>query len=359
MNLDHRNLHTDHHNHDAPPPAFDTSLYDGDELEGEDGSSSAPPPPPSLDGYRILRLLSDDYSAAQTRRVARGEQIRAIAQGRDQQQGGEYLKRLGYLPVVRGEKEVKTAADVLLAAILKKQTDEPNAYLATSYRRDWEAERAAFAEMEPALEQHPAWAWMGQVRGVGPTLGAKLLSRLDIDKADSASSFVLYCGLSTVPGQEWWCAKCGYVGIFPETYTVTGRHKGCKELAVRRRGSEAGIRAAMPKAERGEKRGYDAFAKKTLYLLATSWLKAGGKSFYNKVYRDKVAYYDRERPGWEKGRKHYSALRAAEKLFLNHLFEAWCLAIGREPKAPYAEQVLGHTGLVSPVEVLEWEERAK
>lgn len=307
----------------------------------------------------LLRIIADDYDQAQRVRVGKGEQIRAIAQGRDQQEAGLYLSKLGFRDVIRREKVHESAADLLLKAILKGRMDEPNAYLANAYRAAHAMERAAYNRMSEELELHPAWPWMGQVRGVGPTLGAKLLSRLDLDKADNPSSFWLYCGLATVPGQRWQCETCGYVGIYPATYNVTGKHKGCRELAVKTHGPEDGIRAALPHAERGEKRTYDAFAKKTLYLLASSWLKAGPKSFYNQVYRDKVEYYDRERLGWEKGRKHYSALRVAEKLFLSHLYEAWCLAVGKEPKPCYAEKELGHDGIISAVEVLEWEKQAK
>lgn len=307
--------------------------------------------------FSLLRVISDDYEQAQRVRVGKGEQIRAIIQGRDQQDPG-YLAALGFTPIVRDDKEVATAADLLLKAVLKGTTDEPHHYLAGAYRAAWSSERAAFNVMEEALADHPAWPWMSQVRGVGPTLGAKLLSRLDIDRADNPSSFWCYCGLATVPGQRWSCVACGYVGIFPATHNITGKHKGCRQLAILSDGPESGVRAAQPRAEKGQKRGYDAFAKKTMYLLASSWLKAGQASFYNHIYRTKVSYYERERVGWEKGRRHASALRAAEKVFLSNLYESWCLAVGRVPKPPFVESSLGHV-VVSAAEVLEWERRMK
>jgi hypothetical protein len=323
---------------------------DHDDDSGDSGEARTPQ-------TDLLRIIADDYSQAQNVRVGKGEQIRAIVQGRDQQDPG-YLAGLGFAPVMRGEREVTTAADLLLKAILKGTTDEPHHYLAGAYRAAWSSERAAFSVMEEALADHPAWPWMSQVRGVGPTLGAKLLSRLDLDRADNPSSFWCYCGLATVPGQQWSCSACGYVGIFPATHTITGKHKGCRQLAALSAGPDSGVRAAQPRAEKGQKRGYDAFAKKTMYLLASSWLKAGQASFYNDLYRRKVSFYERERVGWEKGRRHYSALRAAEKVFLSHLYEAWCLAVGRVPKLSYAEGVRGHE-VVRASEVLEWEQRMK
>jgi hypothetical protein len=326
----------------------DLSTDDRDEREEREGHA------PHTD---LLRIIADDYDQSQRVRVGKGEQIRAIAQGRDQQDP-TYLASLGFYPVMKGDKEVASGADLLLKAILKGETDEPHHYLASAYRAAYASERAAFNTMGEALADHPAWSWMSQVRGVGPTLGAKLLSRLDLDRADNASSFWCYCGLATVPGQQWKCDSCGYVGIFPATHQVTGKHKGCKNLAHLTAGPDDGVRAAQPRAEKGQKRGYDAFAKKTMYLLASSWLKAGPASFYNHLYRTKVSFYERERPGWEKGRRHYSALRHAEKVFLSHLYEAWCEAVGRVPKPSYVESTMGHE-VVRASEVMEWEERMR
>lgn len=307
----------------------------------------------------ILRIIADDYDQAQRSRIVKGEQIRAIVQGRDETSGGTYLAGLGFKTVAPEDKPIITAADQLLKAILRDpKVTEPHPYLTNDYRLCHEKERAAYDEMSEALEGHPAWAWLRQIRGVGPTLGAKLLARLDLDRANNSSSFWAYCGLSTIPGQQWTCKTCGYTSIHSATYEVTGKHKGCKDLAVKTAGPEDGVRAAKPAMERGQEKDYDAFAKKTLYLLAMSWLKAGAKSFYNDVYRKKLAYYDRERPGWQKGRKHYGALRCAEKMFLSHLYESWCRATGREPVFPYPHEKMGHEDYVSPERVLEWERRA-
>lgn len=312
-----------------------------------------------METTNILRIVADDYDQNQRARIVKGEQIRAVAQGRDQAEDFAYLGGLGYRPVKRGEKEIKSAADVLLEAVLGGHTDEPNEYLASAYRRSYEAERDAFSRMDGLLEEHPAWAWMGQVRGVGPTLGAKLLARLDIERASNASSFWCYCGLATVPGQRWECSSCGYVGIHPAEHEVTGKHARCKHKAKKTHGPDDGIRAAQPRAASGEKRSYDAFAKKTLFLIASSFLKSGERSYYAGIYRRKVAYYERERIGWEKGRRHYSALRVVEKLFLSHLYEAWCGATDRDPGECYAAKHLDHDGIVTPAEVLSWEVAAK
>lgn len=287
----------------------------------------------------MLRIVADDYDQAQRVRVAKGEQIRSIVRGVD-------------LTLIAPDYE---DADQLLEAIKRGDVDQPHPYLAWSYRRSWEQERRAFEEMMGLVTEHPAWPWLDAVKGIGPTLACKLLARLDIDKASSASSFSSYCGLGTVPGKMYRCAECGRTDVYPEAFNVTGKHKGCKELSVMVKGPEDGIRAAQPRTERGEKRSYDAYAKKTMYLIAGQFIKLPGKSWYEGEYRRKRNYYERERAGWEKGRKHYAGLRHIEKLFLSHLYEVWCDAVGIEPKRPYAEAELGHDGIVGPWDVIEWE----
>lgn len=321
---------------------------------------------------QLLRIVADDYRQSQKTRVAKGEQLRSIMQGRDQSDPTpeieqlQKMERLGLLDLLLGElrepgEELKLNAvvDEWLKAVRTGVLDAPSRYLAESYRRAFKAERAAYDEMLPLLESHPAWEWMGQIRGIGPTLGAQLLARLDIRMARNASSFWKYCGLATVPGQRWHCEECGWTGIFPAGHKITGKHKGCKELAEQTHTAEDGIRAAQPKAEAGKPRDYDAEAKRLCYLLGTQWLKSGDKSFFAKEYRRKRKFYDAERAGWEDGRKHKSALRVTEKLFLSLLYHYWCEAIGEEPGLTYAEQELGHQGVVTPQEVLDWEAAAK
>lgn len=295
-----------------------------------------------MNNVEMLRIVADDYDQAQRVRVAKGEQIRSIVRGVD----------------LAATEPGFDDADALLDAIKRGEADLPHPYLSWAYRRSWEQERRAYDEMIGLVSEHPAWPWLDKVKGIGPTLACKILARLDIERASSASSFSCYCGLGTVPGKMYRCETCGRTDIYPEGFDVTGKHKGCKTISVQVAGPEDGIRAAQPRAGRGQTRSYDAYAKKVMYLIAGQFIKLPGKSWYEDQYRAKRNYYERERPGWEKGRKHYSALRHIEKLFLSHLYEVWCEAIGRDAAPPYAQAHLAHDGIVSPWEVIEWEKRA-
>ena len=336
-----------------------------------------------MNNIEMLRIVADDYDQAQRVRVAKGEQIRSIVRGVDLAvvgpQYADFRQRLraakvgdrvslGTLSVrvkpstanrhLTETQALKHVIDVLLKHIKQGDTDQPHPYLAWTYRASCDYEQRAFEEMMGLVTEHPVWPWMDAVNGIGPTLACKLLARFDIERASSASSFWCYAGLGTVPGRQYRCPECGRTDIYPETYDVSGKHKGCKGISVETAGPDDGVRAAQPRAERGEKRSYDAYAKKTLYLVAGQFIKLPGKSWYEDAYRRKRSYYERERPGWEKGRKHYAALRHIEKLFLSHLYEAWCEAVGKEAARPYAEVHLGHTDIVGPWDVVEWERKA-
>lgn len=281
-----------------------------------------------------LRWYADAYEQAQHVRIAVGEQIRAVLQGADSTWG------------VEGDPDVD--ADAVLAEILGHDTTGPVEILGRTYQRHHAEEREMYREMQAALKQHPAWPWLERVRGIGPTLACKLLARLDATKADHASSFFAYCGLATVPGERYRCETCGLVNGWPVGYKVTGKHqalhtkKACKGALVRVAGPDDGVRVAQPKSARGVPASYDAYAKKIMYLVGTSFLKAGPKSPYEQCYRASRATLEVERPGWPDGRKHLTALRKTEKLFLSHLWEVWREAIGLPTSEPYAMRVLGH-----------------
>jgi len=223
--------------------------------------------------------------------------------------------------------------------------------------------------MVTTLHQHATWPWLEKVKGVGGTLGCELIARLDIEVARTPSAFSAYCGLATVPGEEWKCAECGKGRTWSVGTKVTGNHtvlngtKRCPSKMVMVKGPEDGVRAAMPRGflvdfedpETGEvkqRRPYDAQAKKLCYLIATSFLKQKGK--YEQFYRDCRAKLEIERPHWAPIGKHHTALRKTEKLFLSHLWLIWREAEGLPITQPYSHTVLGHdTKPIGPWEMVE------
>jgi hypothetical protein len=111
------------------------------------------------------------------------------------------------------------------------------------------------------------------------------------------------------------------------------------------------VRVAQPRPGRGERAAYDRQAKKICYLVGTSFLRAGGR--YEQLYRRERAELDLSRPGWAEGRKHLTALRKMEKVFLSHLFIVWREALGLPVTLPYAQAHAGHTERSGPWEMVD------
>ena len=200
-----------------------------------------------------LHFLADRYEQAQRVRIETGERIRAIYQGRDQE---------GSEGVGDTEDPLEIDVDVILKEILAGEHDGPMPIPARTYRRHHEEEREMFGAMTGALEAHPTWSWLSQVKGCGPTLACKLLARLDITKADTPSAFWLYVGLATVPGAKYHCIICGLDRTWPIASNVKGGHKrlgtqaNCKgSLEMTDEGDHS--RAGMPRGANGQKQPYD------------------------------------------------------------------------------------------------------
>lgn len=315
---------------------------------------------------RELRWLADSYEQAQRVRIETGERIRAVLHGRDETWDpiGEIRAETRKTATDRevevyvwDDGEMIYEAAALLVAIAKGTTTGPVPILGRTYARHYAEEREMRAEMDRSLRSHPAWDWLSKVRGIGPTLGAKMLARFDATKAEHASSFWAYAGLATVPGEKWRCPTCGLARSWPAGFNVTGKHqalgttKTCPDALVKIAGPDDGVRAAQPKPARGQKATYDQYAKKVMYLVGGAFLKAGGP--YEEHYRKHRARLEVERPGWADGRKHLTALRIVEKLFLSHLWQIWREALGLPVGEPYAASELGHEGMIDPWSMVE------
>jgi hypothetical protein len=292
----------------------------------------------------MFRWIADAYEQSQRVRIETGERIRAVVQGREQD-----------------SEPLDVSADEILKQIAKGDTLGPVPILGRTYRRFWQEEQDLRKDMLTSLKEHPVYPWLSRVRGIGPTLACKLVARFDAEKADYASSFWSYAGLGTVPGERYKCEKCGLVRAWPVGTNVTGKHQSlskgrCTGKLEKIAGPEDGVRCAQPRATRGEKRSYDAYAKKVCYLVGTSFLKAGGP--YEEHYRKHRARLEVERPGWADGRKHLTALRITEKLFLSHLWQVWREAIGLPTPDPWVMEHGGHDAStkIGPWEMVEDDE---
>jgi hypothetical protein len=211
--------------------------------------------------------------------------------------------------------------------------------LGESYRRFWNEERDLLHRMSELLARHPAWPWLQRVRGIGPSLAARLLARLDIERAPTPSSFWSYCGLATVAAEVFRCNECGYELSLPSGRHVRPGHRvpntgqACAGalLAV----GDGPRRVAQPRPTRGENAAYDREAKKLCYLIGISFVRQGDA--YKRYYTEQRDRLDVAKPDWIPRRRHLTALRMTEKLFLAHLWLVWRESLGLPITAPYAD----------------------
>lgn len=327
----------------------------------------------------VLRYISDAYEQAQKMRIATGNRIAAICNGKDDTWGSEEYRQ-------------RDTAEVL-AAILRGDEMGPVPMLGRTYRRYHEEEQDLRKDMEATLAAHPAYPWLSRVKGIGPTLACKILARLDVTKADTPSAFWRYAGFSTIEGSLYRCATCHLEMGFLPTAEVSGKHKALNSTKqctgrlehvgpcriadrIRKdpgyRCSECGeYRADKPdkheehqNAEEqvcsGEwvkiKRPYDAYMKKVMWLAVKSFkMTSRGMVGYHVFYRQAKDEAERSRPQWHQGRKEALAVRKTAKLFLSHLWQVWREAEGLPVTDPYAVRVLGHdpSHIIQPWEMVE------
>jgi len=275
----------------------------------------------SVDGAHDLRLLYQLYEDAQRSRIAHGERLRALFQGRS----------FDGLGSIAGD------PDALLKLIARGDSVGAPSVLERAYWRASEDETDAAAALRREIESHPAWRWMSEQRGVGELLAARLLSRLDVSRARTPSAFWAYCGLATIPGTAYECPRCKLEVAIPAGYKLRETHftragsrlcSGHLELI-----QGDATRVAPRRSMAGGRNSYDAHARKSCYLIGISMLRCG--SDYRAHYDAERARLAIERPGWTAKRSHLAALRKMEKIFLRDLWLAWRTAVGLPVVRPY------------------------
>jgi hypothetical protein len=257
-----------------------------------------------------LRFVVAAYEEAQARRIRHGEQLRSLLSGR-------VPGKMPLQPMTDCESELERIRD-------GKHTG-PFPFLGALYHMAAQDELNAQGVFKSLLAVHPAWPWMSGVKGMGTTLSARLLARLDLSRAPRPSSFWAYCGLDTVPGVAVRCDECERefrvaVGRTPHSHRdrtsaawCAGRLAAVPDIAA--------FRVASPHSRLAQRPRYDPVAKKICYLIGVSFVRT--RSPYSEVYHQRRAATALTHPDWPKKRAHLTALRVTVKLFLRDLWSAW------------------------------------
>lgn len=184
------------------------------------------------------------------------------------------------------------------------------------------------------LKEHPAYPWFSRVKGIGNENIAKVISLIDIRKADTISALWKYAG-----------------------YGV----------------DENGV---ADRPHKGEKLHFNKTLKTMCYRLGVSLLKANGLAkgrtcfgiYYEKEYAKEVARAERLKlkiadanqiPKDKEGEYmnslhiHNRAFRKMIKLFLACLWLYWRKVEKLSTREPFAIEKLGHTTLIEPEEMID------
>ena len=169
-----------------------------------------------------------------------------------------------------------------------------------------ELEKEADADIAGLVKDEPIVEQLTHLKGIGSLLAAKLVSAIDIQRADTVSALWRYAG-----------------------YAVNG--DGQRERPTK-----------------GERLHYNVRLKTTCYLVAVSFLRSN--SPYRSVYDQARTYYADNRPEWTKAHQHQAALRKMTKVFLSHLWLVWRTLEGLETGQPYIIGKGNHTHYLAPVQ---------
>lgn len=190
-------------------------------------------------------------------------------------------------------------------AAMERGDDEQAVPVPKVYTRIFGLAEEMEVEIDRALQaevsQWPVYrTWLRHVRGIGPNLASQLLALLLPPRADM--------GVST-----WYKAA----GLAPEL-RPDGQHR-------------------LPRARKGEgKIRHHPRLRRDLHNVATSFVRGGG--YYRMVYDAEKARLVQIHAGdesWPAYRVDSAARWATVRLFLSHLWSAWCEAEGIHDRGPY------------------------
>jgi hypothetical protein len=180
-----------------------------------------------------------------------------------------------------------------------------------------EAEKFCADKLGAWVKTHPIWdIWLGQIYGIGPVLGAGLLSTINFETSGTISQLWAYMGMGiekyavyrkdgksawkhwfpTAAEQEAWInkrvesRKQFYISITDREGKKRGKFDEARERANFMGASIAGVGPfevinAAPRRIRGIPSNWNAAGRRILFLVGASFVKQSAeKSFYRRLY---------------------------------------------------------------------------
>ena len=182
---------------------------------------------------------------------------------------------------------------------------EPEVYaqLVKWHDRFLDLETEATEDIGEIVKDVPIVDELINIKGIGSGLAAKIVSMIDISRANTVSALWRYAGYAVFDGER-------------------------------------------EKPVKGERLHYNKRLKSACYLVAVSFLRSNSpyRIFYDKARE----HYTVTHPDWTKGHCHNAALRKMTKVFLSHLWVRWRELEGLPTRNLYVEEYGGHTHYDKP-----------
>lgn len=172
-------------------------------------------------------------------------------------------------------------------------------------------------KISKVIEYFPIWTeFLEDVKGVGSTLAAALISEIDIEKAKYPSSLWKYCGYDVTDDGE-------------------GRSKKKKHLVTKiyedSEGNEVEAKGIT----------YNPNAKNIAWKIGKQMLMS--RSPYKRIYNERKEYEKNRDEDISDGHAHARALRYMIKQFLKELHVRWRKLEGLEISEPWIVKQEGHS----------------
>ncbi len=269
--------------------------------------------PVAVEDQPALRILAELRESFQRSRIAFGNRISAIERGSD-------------------------AASPLVKEIYALWG---NRFF--SFEKDAEGQLLSLAANFQIIED------MTAIRGMGALTAAKIVSQIDITKADTVSALWRYSGYGV---GKYWAGSDGKL-ISPGEGTHWGEEKRikAKRHEVIAGKSDWKMVESRDRNIEGWLAPYNKRLKTYMYLAAQGFIRA--HSPYAAVYYEAKEKYTNERPEWfekngkkvagAKGHAHAAATRKMIKVFLSHTWMQWRELEGLSARPLYVKEKLGHT----------------
>lgn len=265
--------------------------------------------------YEQLRYLTDQYIAVQKLRIANMNRDFAATEGLDTNPPDDFLLEI---------------VDDLLGI-----------------------EKKLFGQMRRVVKHHPAWPWLGSVKGIGPTLSTKVLGLIgDIEKFATISKLWRFSGYAVIDGKIDRPVK-GEKLVYNRTLKTALYNCGDSFIKSRSPYRDIYDQAKTKYRERKQiipmqvhcldelKAVLDEFAlplaNVTMLREMTHEKPGDGKEQWDKLIKlaNRAAGAEKDYACWSDGHVDNAGRRKMVKLFLSHLWMVWREAEGLPTSDPF------------------------